>query len=442
MRPYGSADSVERTLVMVGGAYILVADEVDASSSNALSIGWHGRGALTIVSPSAVTWAYQTASLDSTLVADVPMTVTTVAGHYAETFGQEETIQGIAVTANAQNAHFLTYFGPRPTTQTARLVTDESAGGSAALDIVGPDGHDRIAASPTTPVDGVTATAVLALVRDVQGTITGLVGVEATTIAADGHALLASTAPVTLVLTLAAGAVNAQISQDQPAASYTLTLDDLPGIDLGQAHGATWNGVVLDSGQFQQGMHGFTVSSLSGGGTLVISTQITTPTPDAGVPDAAMVIVDAALPDAHVTTPPDARLADAHAALDAATSPDAHATLADAAVTPDAPHASDAHPTTPDASATSDAHAALADAAILSDAPHASDAHVTALNDATPVTSPDAAVATPAASSSGCTVATATQSSPAPFPLLLLAGLVVVVTRGRLRRRALTSRAR
>ncbi len=133
----GTTARVSRTVALIAGEVVAVADEVRAAQPSRLALLWHGRGTR-VPAPLGATFTLGQAALDLSAVATVPLTAAPAPGWYAPEWGVEEAIDGLRFGADAAEARFLTILEPRPVQDARRPVVDLSSGPVAAA-LVGPD---------------------------------------------------------------------------------------------------------------------------------------------------------------------------------------------------------------------------------------------------------------------------------------------------------------
>ncbi|MHC4392385.1 MAG: hypothetical protein ACYS22_13885, partial [Planctomycetota bacterium] len=272
---YGGADRVRRTLGLVGGSYALVLDEIFATNAVPLSLPFRGRGSRQVItntpSEAAVTWTYNGAALDLFSSSSVDLTLTAATDFYAPSFGQEENIEGIRLTASPRTDRVLTVLQPRPQTAAPlfarRLATGPGvvalaiSDGSGAEDIVvcGPEGQGGQA-------QGLATNGTLGIQRMRNGLFEGAAMVQGTSLSVFGAPLLEATQPATIALAITTSGAELSIAKDQGQLDVAVF-----GLDPARAYEASLSGFAIDASRVTSQGGVVRVTGLpSGGGMLVL----------------------------------------------------------------------------------------------------------------------------------------------------------------------------
>jgi hypothetical protein len=220
---YAGASRVSRLLTMIDNRSFVLVDEAAGSGNIDFALPFHGRGTFTIITPSTplvqARWDYQGASLDLWSTSAQPLGTATNGGHYASTYGSEESLTALQVKTNADSPRVLTMLLPRNAVATAPAVTPLVGATGVTVD----DGTniDTIATSTD---------ALLTVVRTTQGVVTAFGLANGTSLKSQGVPLVSAPSPVTLSATIAGGSVLLQVTLDAPS-PLAFTLQNLPGLD-------------------------------------------------------------------------------------------------------------------------------------------------------------------------------------------------------------------
>jgi len=285
--PYGTAQRARRTVALVGGTLVVVLDEVTSSAVVDVAIPWRGRGARTVLSAGvlsagapavpelrAATWSYQGAALDASIVGTGALTLASTSGLYAETWGVEETIQGIEARVRSAGARILTLLEPRLSNAGGRFVTAAGGGDTVALSAVTGSTTDLIVAGPKGALHaalGVETDAALAVVRLEAGLPVGAALVGGSRLTYNGAPLVMAGAMLTLAASASGDVIAAEVSGQPAPSGVRVELGKaLLANPSGVARKASFAGQGVPAGQWSEAGQTFAVASITGGGTLVI----------------------------------------------------------------------------------------------------------------------------------------------------------------------------
>jgi hypothetical protein len=274
---YAGADRVTRTLALLDERVVLVADEMTAPMAREHQLTWRGRGtrAVLLDSPDLqrVSWTSGGDALDVAGVANSPQSLLLRDSLYAPTWGVEETIEAAHVAVTMTDSRRLTLLVPRGAADASLPVTSLSSAGVAAMRFDEATASTLVALGPRDApwsADAVTsAAAALVAAREEAGLLAAVAVTDARSLVLRGAPVLASSAPVTLVLTVSPDAFVAELSQDQ-AGPVDVTFSGLPGIAWAAPHDVTWNGAAVPEASLRRTASGLEVLGLASGGTLVM----------------------------------------------------------------------------------------------------------------------------------------------------------------------------
>jgi uncharacterized membrane protein YgcG len=277
---YQNAQSVARTLAVVGGGdYLVVADEVTASSPVEIAVPWRGRGPRRIVSQTSTfvqtRWSFQGLTLEHAAASDgATLDRVTTSGWYADAWNQEEAIQGIEVRARAQSYRTLNVLEAHTVNDPARTVVDHGAGGIACVEVRGARSVDWIGLAPGSAgytVGQLGAQAHMAFVR-VEGTaVRSAAMVDGAEVRYGGRAVLRTTGQRTATVTSSTNRMRVTFAQDTPFGAIDVRLDGFADVDPQESYAAALNGVVLDASRVTREGDAIVVSAVTGGGELVVA---------------------------------------------------------------------------------------------------------------------------------------------------------------------------
>ncbi len=276
---YQNAEQVERTIALVDGRYVIVADEVRARTPVEVRTPWRGRGArkLGLEAPGmiATRWSFNGTSLEhATACATGTLTRVLTTGYYAETWNHEETIAGIEIATRGDEVRLLHLLEPHAANDAPRTVIERSGPAVACLEVQGRAGErDWIAfgrAGGGYTLGPLGANGRLVFVRaDGQG-VQRLALIDGTEVRWQGRAVLQLSRAASCVLDAAADHARVRFAADTPFAPITVRIDGLAALDPGRVYAAVHNGVRLDDALVQRDGTAIVVRDVPGGGVLVI----------------------------------------------------------------------------------------------------------------------------------------------------------------------------
>ncbi|TNF24284.1 MAG: hypothetical protein EP329_25160 [Deltaproteobacteria bacterium] len=292
---YTDASLVRRSIALVDLGYVAVFDRFVSSSSSArnFEVAWRGRGARTDLGSTQTQvrqrWAYAGRQLQLDVAGSGALSYEKNQALYADSWGNEESIDGVFVGTSAQSASLLSIFQPTAPASdvgasAVRAVTALSTIGGAAAEVTSGATTDTLVGGPgqsTVTAGGVVTDGVATLVRTQSGALTALAVVEARTVSLHAVSRLSASAAVTLGLTVDGNGFVLQVSADRgPGAE--LTLSGL-GLDPNETYVALHNGTPLPVSAFSETDGTFVFSGLLAG-TIVVRPAVcvvgTGPDPD------------------------------------------------------------------------------------------------------------------------------------------------------------------
>ncbi len=273
------ADSVSRTTAIVNSRMVAVKDDFQDSSAHDYSISWHGRGTRTTTSPSATssqsTWIDGTSRLTSFSVANQALAETSVNRIYAEYFGgPAETIESINLAmANSNNASALTVFAISETTATAPVFTEIITNTSVSVGIkITEVSQEHLILSSlggtNFAADKVLTDASFASITLESAEVIAFGVLNSSLITYDGDTLYSGDA-VDISAEYTDRTITGVIGDDT-LGSHDYFIGKTKILTSSGLWKATFNGISLDSTQFEETADGFMLRNLDGNGQFLI----------------------------------------------------------------------------------------------------------------------------------------------------------------------------
>lgn len=280
---FASGVDVERTVALVDDGYAVVVDRFEAGTSpHDYGATWRGRGDATArsLAPAhiGVDYAWPDALLPSAhLAIDVAgttgLTGLVDTGLYAPAWGVEETLAPLRISSTTSVLQTITVLRPRLDGATASSITPVGSGNVAAFRVTDGTTEDVVATSTGSVIaDGVSSDARLAVVRRVSGVTTRMAMVQGTTLdAGPSGGTLETDSIATVSASVEAGSVVIEISEDVTD-KLRVTVRDLPSVDGGASHTATFDGSPLTGNAFSQSGTELQIRVPHGGTVVILPT--------------------------------------------------------------------------------------------------------------------------------------------------------------------------
>ncbi len=280
VQEFATGVAVQRTVALVDDGFAVVLDRFEGSAPHSYAATWRGRGDESVriltAAHAAVDYAWPDSStplahLAVDVAASAPLSGNIVSGLYAPAWGVEENLSPLRIAATATSLHALAVLRPRAEAAAASTIAAVGGGDVTAFAIT--DGaRETVVASrggAGFSVAGVSGDALLAVVRRDAGVATGMAMVRGTSIVSDGSLETDRLSTISLGIDDGAAVIAISADVEEP---LRIELADMPGMDGGAAHHATFDGNPLGGSAFAQSGATFTVR-VPHGGTVVIEPQ-------------------------------------------------------------------------------------------------------------------------------------------------------------------------